>query len=108
MTDKHTQTPWMTQACGELCPDDVMIVADLGRLSNGIQQISTVAKALAIRQTKETTAANAAFIVRACNSHDALVKALKKALLQGEDRQAFTTDLFREIDAALTSAGAQP
>jgi hypothetical protein len=68
----HTPTPWMTMPCGELLPYDVMIVADLGKNSNGIQAISTVARALSIRQDKETTAANAAFIVEAVNSHASL------------------------------------
>jgi hypothetical protein len=76
--DEHTPTPWMTQPCGELLPDDVMIVADRGKVRNGIQSISTVARALSIRQTKEVTAANAAFIVQAVNSHDALVKLLNE------------------------------
>jgi len=53
MTATHTPTPWMTQPCGELLPDDVMIVADMGKLPNGIQQISTVARVLSIRQTPE-------------------------------------------------------
>ena len=70
---EHTKTPWVTQPCGELAPNDVMIVADMGKLPNGIQQISTVARALSVRQTPETTAANAAFIVKAVNSHEALV-----------------------------------
>lgn len=77
MDSKHTPTPWMTSPCGALAPDDVMIVADFGRNENGIQQISTVAKALSIRQTKEVTAANAAFIVRCVNVHEELLAALK-------------------------------
>jgi hypothetical protein len=68
----------MTNRAGELAPNDWMIVADRG-IEDGIQQISTVARALSIRQTPEVTAANAAFIVKACNSHDALVAALTKA-----------------------------
>lgn len=74
---EHTQTPWMTNPAGEMLPDDWMIVADMGKTPNGIQQISTVARALSIRQTPETTAANAAFIVRAVNAHEQLVAALE-------------------------------
>lgn len=70
----------MTQPCGELLPDDVMIVRDCGKLPNGIQQISTVARALSIRQTPETTKANAEFICRAVNSHENLIKALTDCL----------------------------
>jgi hypothetical protein len=69
----------MTQPCGELRPDDIMIVADLGKNANGIQRISTVGKTLSIRQSREVTAANATFIVRAVNAHDDLVWALKEA-----------------------------
>ena len=75
---EHTPLPWMTQPCGELLPNDVMIVADLGKLPNGIQQISTVGRALSIRQTPEGTAANAALIVHSVNALPALVKALEK------------------------------
>ncbi len=76
---EHTPMPWMTQKCGELLPDDVMIVADLGKNANGIQLISTVARALSIRQSKEVTASNAAFICRAVNAHEGLVAALEDA-----------------------------
>jgi hypothetical protein len=79
---EHTPTPWMTHRAGELLPDDWMIMADMGLTPNGIQQVSTVARALSIRQTPETTAANAAFIVKACNSHDALVGALRELYAQ--------------------------
>jgi len=74
---EHTPTPWMTQPCGELLPNDVMIIADCGKNSDGIQAISTVARALSIRQTPEVTAANAAFIVTAVNCHEMLVKTLE-------------------------------
>jgi hypothetical protein len=77
--NEHTPTPWMTHRAGEMLPDDWMIVADMGLTPNGIQQVSTVARALSIRQTPETTAANAAFIVKAVNNHEALVQALKTA-----------------------------
>ncbi len=80
---EHTPTPWITQKCGELCPDDVMIVADMG-IRDGIHHISTVAKALSMRQPADVTAANAAFIVTACNSHDALVSMLKRIMKYGE------------------------
>ena len=74
---QHTPTPWMTQPCGEMLPNDVMIVADCGKNSDGIQAISTVARALSIRQTKEVTAANAAFIVEAVNNHTPMLKSLE-------------------------------
>src|SRR6185312_6233219 len=73
---EHTPTPWMTQPCGELLPNDVMIVADCGKNSDGFQCISTVARALSIRQTPEATAANADFIVTAVNNHAPMVKSL--------------------------------
>jgi hypothetical protein len=82
----HTPTPWMTHRAGEMLPDDWMIMADMGLTPNGIQQVSTVARALSIRQTPETTAANAAFIVKAVNSHEALVKALQ-FIADGYDNQ---------------------
>lgn len=77
MSAAHTPTPWMTQRCGELAPNDLMIVADLGKRPDGVQLISTVAKAMSIRQTPEDTKANAEFIVRCVNAHDELVAALK-------------------------------
>lgn len=110
MTAQHTPTPWMISPCGAMAPDDVMIVADFGRNENGIQQISTVAKALSIRQTKEVTAANAAFIVRACNAHEELVRMLQVVLMGplsidggvnlGEARQRMRADILAAIAKA--------
>lgn len=49
----------------------------------------------------------AAFISRACNAHDDLVKALQAARLYAHGiGQATTIDLIEEIDAALAKAGA--
>ena len=96
----------MTSPCGELLPDDVMIVADLGKTENGIQQISTVARALSIRQTKETTAANAAFIIKSVNNHDALVKALKEIAENPAMDPGGNSQIAREALAGLV--GEQP
>jgi hypothetical protein len=104
----HTPTPWMTQRCGELAPNDVMIVADMGK-PNGIQQISTVAKALSIRQTPEVTAANAAFIVEAVNSYASLkariseLEANEKAYEEiiGPMTYRQVADRIKELEGAL-------
>ncbi len=79
MTNKieHSPLPWITSPCGEMCPDDIMIYADLGKNEMGVQMISTVGKVLSLRQSKEVTAANAALIVRAVNAHAKLVAALE-------------------------------
>lgn len=52
--------------------------------------------------TFEQTRANAAFIVRACNSHDALVEVLKRALYNAEHNREQDTWAIR---AALKLAG---
>ena len=51
--------------------------------------------------------ANAAFIVRACNSHDALVEALENAkaeIISEIDTNTSTNILLNEIDAVLAAA----
>jgi hypothetical protein len=103
----------MTQRCGELAPNDMMIVADLGKRDDGVQLISTVAKVLSIRQTPEVTQANAAFIVRAVNAHDDLVAALKRAmeelrLIRMKDcNVVYDTTLRVVASLALTKAESQ-
>lgn len=56
----------------------------------------------------EEDRANAAFIVRAVNSHDALVKALEAVQrlhgYQGEDASGYAAELDKQIKAALSAA----
>lgn len=72
MTTKHTPTPWRTNSknARRIFERKGLIVAncvlpDFGNASG---------------KTSETAAANAAFIVRACNAHSDLVAALESVL----------------------------
>jgi hypothetical protein len=70
MNAQHTPTPWTVMADGRHIvrntKDGTTIVADCGEPSRHF--------------VKEPEKGNAAFIVRACNSHEALVAALKAAM----------------------------
>ena len=72
MTQQHTPTPWVNQegmSVGskplEICTSDCRAL---------------IALVLDRPDISHQSEANAAFIVRACNSHEALVEALKQAL----------------------------
>lgn len=70
MSAQHTPTPWM--------------VSDSDASNYGAEIITsskTKAKRVACRLGGPDRDGNAAFIVRACNSHDALVKALKRCMV---------------------------
>lgn len=88
MTDdtKHTPTPWRHCSCGKcgliwsLVAD--CIVADANVHGEGYEP----------HPVHDERQANAAFICRAVNSHDALVKACEDALLKIEANQSENCD----------------
>lgn len=83
-TGQHTPTPWDLQTLR------VSLVPVMIRV-NGY--------------TKETAAANAAFIVRACNNHDALVGALQGYKDMTDNilaRKEFSNNDFETMKTALT------
>jgi hypothetical protein len=82
---KHTPTPWVVSAPGIITAPKAM--QDIGHVC--------------YTGTDGGTDANAAFIVRACNSHDDLVMALAKLVAEPGD-----PDYRAQARAALAKAGA--
>ena len=82
----HTPTPWFSD-------ETLIFVPDLNNDLAGID----------IAEAKR--AADAAFIVRACNAHDDLVAALRRAVEAAEARMPCATFLD-DARAALAKAGA--
>jgi hypothetical protein len=98
MEAKHTPTPWQEGTRG---PNNCPIIGHKGlmiaMLTNGID-------------FQETTDANAEFIIRAVNGHDALVLALKRCLIRIEEECADPEHLDCVISAkeVLALAGEKP
>jgi len=85
MKSKRTPGPW------ELNPDIVETVEIIGPNGETIADVWNIAKMLAGERD-----ANAEFIVRACNAHDALVRALKDLKEDLENNgEIFKTDQKR-------------
>lgn len=88
METKHTPTPW-TVGYASLSVE--------GKTEKGVMKILDIrgwghltgrghgALGLSDEQGKQVQEANAEFIVRACNSHDALVEALEKIANMGNE-----------------------
>ena len=69
MTQQHTVTPWTSHnRLKSALPGTMLITGESGEI--GVCRV----------MDGSNTEANAAFIVRACNSHQALVDACKRAL----------------------------
>jgi hypothetical protein len=80
MTASHTPTPWVVEKNSVNAENgSVVSIAECGLSAPGQSWSGTD------YSTREHQAANAEFIVRACNSHDQLVAALKAALATIED-----------------------
>lgn len=96
---KHTKTPWRV---GELNATGIEIKHD----DNTPGANSLVIARVTARQTWLSEAeANAAFIVRACNGHDDLVKALKEIVRNDPYNQSSAGIIAR---AALAKAKIPP
>jgi hypothetical protein len=85
MTKSHTPTPW------ELKPEemDKQYIRIRGTKLGGRYKIANVLTPVydgSPAYEADETRANAAFIVRACNSHDPLIKALQEACTDEETR----------------------
>lgn len=85
MTQKHTPTPWITQQI----ENHIQIMRGHEYGYTGIGQT--------YHTDLETNKANAAFIVRACNSHDALVEALEGLL--ADDGTASSQNINKVLKA---------
>jgi hypothetical protein len=72
-TAKHTPTPWAIWTEEKARRDDVYIVGNPTGELGGTRHLAYMVDTW----TRQQTTANAAFIVRAVNSHAALVNALK-------------------------------
>ena len=96
MEAKHTPTPWNVAAYN----GSFEIVTDSWDVASG-----SIGDRGPIRNAED-----AAFIVRACNSHDALVEALKECADRLELHMKHTEDLAAHMKAckALALAGETP
>ena len=102
MNAQHTPTPWQTYApMAEHC--------QIAIESINSETIAIVELMDAKRDYNATAKANAAFIVRACNSHDALVAAATEAenwLSEYESGpDSGLSGLLNQLRAALAAAG---
>jgi hypothetical protein len=88
---KHTATPWRTECWLNHAPR--AIVVDDASIIGGKRVVATCGRD-----------EDAAFIVRACNAHRALVAAAHKALAECVDLLA--TPAGNALEAALSVAGA--
>lgn len=96
MSENHTPTPWRTPVGSPTYIDDRngRSIAICHRLCEG---------------ERMPAEANAAFIIRACNSHDTLVKTLEKLreYLEGVDLTDYpASNEIEMVDAALSQARA--
>lgn len=92
----HTPTPWHTY---ERNPCAI----GAGPKESPLHLLSIMRQAGATEEQDAQQDANAAFIVRACNSHDALVAALKTIACEHYESAQYARDVAR---AALAKAGA--
>lgn len=107
-TAQHTPTPWHV-VNGSLIKDELM---PFDRDERDTVLVATTAGTA----TAEVAEANAAFIVRACNSHEQLVavaklaRGLTNAIMQSSSKDAAlvaeAAESLRRIDAALAAAEA--
>ena len=68
---------------------------------DGVGQIRTSSRYFI---AMDVSKANAAFIVRACNSHEKLVEALKQVLKTKNDKNWVMSDIYNQVEQALQSA----
>lgn len=90
----HTPTPWRVGKTSPLFvwgADDSKVAETVPEENYG--------------KARSHAAANAAFIVRACNSHDALIAALQLVVKHADFSQC-PLDVEAAVDAALAQAGA--
>jgi hypothetical protein len=100
MSTQHTPTPWQFHYSS----DANTLLPDLNALASAV--------AMQIGDGSDSQAeANAALIDRACNSHDALVAALRHAVAYCDitpDEHGLSDSLLAEMRAALAAAEVQP
>ena len=108
----HTPVPWHTEKTGHRLWAENLLIANLPTPEGCPQRIRTIGRLFANNGAAECQA-NAAFIVLAANSHEALVKALEAALSQLVTLGGNPTDkwgdsiqgaVIKQIDAALALA----
>ncbi|MEZ2132736.1 MULTISPECIES: hypothetical protein [unclassified Sinorhizobium] len=95
METKHTPTPWRM--------DDDIRFGETPRVYGADKHICEVANAELPIDAQEEWIANAAFIVKACNSHEALIEALKavEAYLGPQVPAADSVVVYNKVVAAL-------
>lgn len=101
---KHTPTPWHMSVEEKSRRDDVYIVGNPTGALGGARQLAYMVDTW----TGASTEANAAFIVRAVNSHDQLVDVVKEMMALGERLvdDVYGYEFVRKAKAALTAAEA--
>lgn len=106
MTQKYTPTPWAV-VYRETGP--CITMTEGTRKNSGVpylalEDIATVAPIKRALLNPAERDANAAFIVRACNSHDALVEALALCIAHSSPMTEFT---IRKANEALALANGE-
>lgn len=109
MSEKHSKLPFRAEPCGNMRPNEWLIIAPDGE-QREIKQIRTVGRVFDYGGAREARA-NAQYIVKACNAYPELVNALKLArealyLHTGPDEPGDMPDPLQEMIAdALRVAG---
>lgn len=103
----HTATPWTLRGddreyMGKIIEAECMGIGHYASIGQTIQRNAHPVYGGEI--TQEEAEANAAFIVRACNAYDDLVKALDMATRQNELDMLMTGETLRICRAALAKA----
>lgn len=89
---KHTPTPWV-----------------LGTSDDAIDTVEPGQEFVVHADLKsEMGLANAEFIVKACNNHDALLAALRLALSTMEDAGGLRTSVINQLKAVIADAEREP
>lgn len=92
----HTPTPWILGQDSTVFSENFLCVA-IGSPDSDVP--------IAIfQQGNPNAVADAEFVKRACNSHDALLAACKAALRDAQSSSAGSTDTIEQLTAAIASA----
>lgn len=98
---EHTPTPWYSSPATGIEGETLFLYIHQGKGGEFTYTLASTCSADTLGLQK----ANAAFIVRACKSHEALVEALE-AIVKADESGSLDDVLFENARAALKLAGA--